>query len=85
MGSAINEVLDNSEEAVHRCRQRCEYFGLCGGGAGSNKSWEQGTFNCTETQACRYRIKAVADVVLAGMEQELNLAAEASGADPATR
>ena len=60
---------------VDRCRQSCEYFGLCGGGARSNKYWEQGTFNCTETQACRYRIKAFADVVLAGMKQELDLAA----------
>jgi uncharacterized protein len=64
---------------VEHCRRSCDYFGLCGGGAGSNKYWERGTFDCTETQACRYRIKAVADVVLAGMERDLDLAA----ADPA--
>ena len=51
----------------------------------ATKHWEQSTFDCNETQACRYRIKAVADVVLAGMEQELDLeAAEAPAADRAT-
>ncbi len=61
---------------VESCRRSCDYFGLCGGGAGSNKYWERGSFDCTETQACRYRIKAVADVVLAGMEQELAISAD---------
>lgn len=59
---------------VERCRQSCAYFALCGGGAGSNKYWEHGTFDCTVTQACRYRTQLVADVVLAGMERELGLA-----------
>lgn len=60
---------------VERCRQSCAYFGLCGGGAGSNKYWEHGTFDCTVTQACRYRTQLVADVVLDGMEKALGLAA----------
>jgi uncharacterized protein len=59
---------------VERCRQSCAYFALCGGGAGSNKYWEHGTFDCTVTQACRYRTQLVADVVLAGMERQLGLA-----------
>jgi uncharacterized protein len=58
---------------VARCRRECDYFGLCGGGAGSNKYWEHGSFDCSVTQACRYRIQLVADVVLAGMEEELGL------------
>lgn len=58
---------------VERCRRSCEYFGLCGGGAGSNKYWEHGTFDCTTTQHCRYRIQLVADVVVEGMERELGL------------
>ncbi len=59
---------------VERCRSSCEYFGLCGGGAGSNKYWEHGSFDCSTTQHCRYRIQLVADVVVTGMEQELGLA-----------
>ncbi|MCX5931053.1 MAG: GRRM system radical SAM/SPASM domain protein, partial [Cyanobacteria bacterium] len=58
---------------VDLCRRDCAYFGLCGGGAGSNKYWEHGRFDYSVTEACRYRIQLVADVVLAGMEQELGL------------
>jgi len=59
---------------IDLCRSNCDYFSLCGGGAGSNKYWEHGTFTGAETQACRYRIKLVADVVLAGLERSLGLA-----------
>ena len=61
------------ESLLPPCRRECAYFGLCGGGAGSNKYWEHGTFACSETQACRYRIKITADVVLAGLEEALGL------------
>ena len=67
---------------IERCRQSCDYFGLCGGGAGSNKYWERGTFDCAETQACRYRIKLVADVVLAGLEATLGLTPEPNNPAP---
>jgi uncharacterized protein len=58
---------------VELCRQSCEYFGLCGGGAGSNKYWENGSFNSSETWACRYRIKAIADIVMDRLENSLGL------------
>jgi uncharacterized protein len=59
---------------VSLCRRSCEYFGLCGGGAGSNKYWEHGRFDVSATQHCRFRIQLVADVVVEGMERELGLA-----------
>ena len=71
----FQRVLAEISSGVERCRRSCDYFGLCGGGAGSNKYWEHGTFDCSVTQHCRYRIQLVADVVLAGMEQQLGLAA----------
>jgi len=58
---------------VERCRQTCQYFGLCGGGAGSNKYWENGTFNSTATKACNYRIKVVTDIVLEGLERSMGI------------
>ena len=60
---------------VELCRSSCGHFGLCGGGTGSNKYWEHGRFDCSQTQHCRYRIQLVADVVLEGLEQELGLLA----------
>lgn len=68
-------VRGEIEAGVQLCRQECAYFGLCGGGAGSNKYWEHGRFDGSVTEACRYRIQLVADVVLTGMEQELGLSA----------
>ncbi len=62
---------------VEACRSSCAYFGLCGGGAGSNKYWEHGRFDGSQTQACRYRIQLVADVVLAGLENQLGLSSPA--------
>ncbi|MFM2159302.1 MAG: hypothetical protein RLZZ124_1776, partial [Cyanobacteriota bacterium] len=70
----FQQVRDEIAAGVQACRSGCEYFGLCGGGAGSNKYWEHGRFDGTATQHCRYRIQLVADVVLEGMEQELGLA-----------
>jgi uncharacterized protein len=61
------------QQGMTMCQQTCEYFGVCGGGAGSNKYWENGTFASTETQACRFRIKAVTDIALDRLEQSLNL------------
>ena len=66
-------VRDEIAAGVEACRASCDYFGLCGGGAGSNKYWEHGRFDGTETQHCRYRIQLVADVVLDGMEAQLEL------------
>ena len=66
-------IYQDMKAGVELCRQTCDYFGLCGGGAGSNKYWEKGTFNCAETMACRYRIKEVADVVIEAFENSLGL------------
>lgn len=71
----FQQVHGEIRAGVEACRASCAYFGLCGGGAGSNKYWEHGRFDGTETQACRYRIQLVADVVLEGMEKALGLAA----------
>jgi len=71
----FQQVHREMAAGVAACRAGCAYFGLCGGGAGSNKVFELGRFDGSETQACRYRIQLVADVVLAGLEQQLGLAA----------
>ncbi|MEY4297657.1 MAG: hypothetical protein RLZZ423_836 [Cyanobacteriota bacterium] len=71
----FQQVQAEITAGVEACRAGCAYFGLCGGGAGSNKYWEHGRFDASETQHCRYRIQLVADVVLEGMERELGLVA----------
>jgi uncharacterized protein len=70
----FQRIQRDMSAGIELCRSSCDYFRLCGGGAGSNKYWEHGSFACAETQACRYRIKVVADVVLAGLERSFGLA-----------
>lgn len=38
---------------VERCRRRCPYFGFCGGAHASNRYFELGRFDATETEHCR--------------------------------
>jgi uncharacterized protein len=75
----LEEVLTNQQfkivnteiqEGVAKCRQTCDYFLLCGGGCPSNKVFENGTFNSTETMACRLRIKAATNATIGYLEQK---------------
>jgi uncharacterized protein len=70
---AFQQIAAEMAAGVEECRHSCDHFALCGGGAGSNKYWEKGTLACSETQACRWRVKVVADVVLSGLERSLGL------------
>jgi uncharacterized protein len=38
---------------VERCRDACPYFGFCGGAHASNRFFELGRFDATETEHCR--------------------------------
>lgn len=62
------------QRGVKACRDTCDYFLLCGGGAPSNKLYENGSFNSTETAACRMHVKAPTDAFLAFLEQKYYLA-----------
>jgi uncharacterized protein len=59
------------ETGVAACAAECSYFGLCRGGAPSNKLAEHGGFGGTETLFCRFAEKTVADVVLRRLEAQL--------------
>ncbi len=56
---------------VAACQSECPYFSLCGGGAPSNKLAENGRFESTATQYCTFRYQITAEIVLRGMEWEL--------------
>jgi uncharacterized protein len=57
---------------VAMCRESCDYFTLCGGGAPANKFFENGSFATTETRHCATRIKANAGIVLDHLEGVTN-------------
>lgn len=52
------------QNGVNKCEATCGYFSFCGGGPVGNKLFENGTFNSTETLACRYRIKRLVDMLI---------------------
>ncbi|MGH6689584.1 MAG: cyclophane-forming radical SAM/SPASM peptide maturase GrrM/OscB [Gammaproteobacteria bacterium] len=55
-------------EGVRNCRDRCQYFSLCGGGAPVNKMYETGSFTTTETAYCRNVVQAPIQVQLEALE-----------------
>lgn len=65
----FNEIM----KGVWMCRQTCSYYNLCGGGAPSNKLYENKTFASTETNFCRYSRKIIIDSIVESMEEILEL------------
>lgn len=77
LGNVYNDLIIDMEKTgkfqkmygeilagVKKCSDECDYFGLCGGGAPSNKYYENKTFNSSETQYCRFNKKILVDVYL---------------------
>ncbi len=64
-------IYQDMKAGVDLCRDSCQYFGVCGGGAGSNKYWENGSFRSSDTKACFYRTKIITDLVLDRLENLL--------------
>jgi uncharacterized protein len=56
------------EAGVAACARVCGHFGVCGGGAPSNKYFEHGHFAGTETLYCRLARKATLDATLTAWE-----------------
>jgi uncharacterized protein len=64
--STLNEI----KMGVRKCKSECPYFQVCGGGAPSNKLWENGTFNSTSTSYCTARFKIITDIILEHFENQ---------------
>ena len=51
------------QDGIMKCKQSCAYFPVCGGGAPSNKWFENGSFDSTETIFCRFKKQYVMDAI----------------------
>jgi uncharacterized protein len=60
------------QDGVERCRNSCEYFWFCGGGAPTNKLAEAGAFNAAETNYCRSSIQRPLRLVLERLEKQIS-------------
>jgi uncharacterized protein len=70
-----NELLKSMtgeiNAGIQKCREECEYFYVCGGGAPANKYFENGSFNSSETNYCKHNIKIPTELVLSYLEENL--------------
>lgn len=57
------EIQSEIDLGIEQCRA-CNYFSVCGGGLPSNKFYENGSFNSTETLRCRLQIQEITEVLL---------------------
>ena len=69
--AAFQKTRREIDAGISWCRETCDYFGVCGGGAPANKFFEHGGFDGTETMYCRLTKKAVIDIVVADIEADL--------------
>jgi uncharacterized protein len=70
-------LLREIHAGVKRCKETCEYFEVCGGGAPSNKLFEKGTFDVAATSFCESSVKVPLRIVLEDLESAL----EGTGAE----
>jgi uncharacterized protein len=66
-------IAEEIQEGMKMCQQSCQYFSYCGGGAPSNKYYENGSFASKETMYCRHTIQLPFDIVLADLEKTLEI------------
>ncbi len=69
----FRRVYEDILAGVKLCRERCQYFNVCGGGSACNKYWENGTFRSSETMTCRLYEQIITDVVLDKLEAAFGL------------
>jgi len=62
-------MLADIESGVEMCRERCEYFSVCGGGEPVNKLAENGSFASSETTYCRLIKMRGTDLILNALER----------------
>ena len=67
--AAMQRMARDIELGVAACRQSCEYFSVCGGGAPVNKLSEAGSFASARTQFCELTQMVPTDLILGALER----------------
>jgi uncharacterized protein len=69
-GSNMSNYVNEFFSGVNKCQSECGYFVFCGGGQASNKYFEHGNLNVTETRYCRSTKKYPVETVLSAFERK---------------
>jgi uncharacterized protein len=62
--AVFKQTHDEIRSGVELCRSNCRYFEVCGGGAPSNKMFENNSLESGETSFCRLSTQAAADALI---------------------
>ena len=65
---ALKSEIDSG---VVKCKESCEYFSVCGGGAPANKLGELGTMDASVTRFCECTVMGTADLVLSLVDEQV--------------
>jgi uncharacterized protein len=70
---SMQRMAQDIERGVALCRDTCDYFSVCGGGAPVNKLTENGSFTTDRTRFCELTQMVPTDLILDALERmELN-------------
>jgi len=70
---SFQQVLADIEAGNQKCAKTCKFYQHCGGASPSNKYYENGTFDSTETHQCRSTVQMPMEIVLADFEERLGI------------
>jgi uncharacterized protein len=80
----FTRVAREISAGVNACRQTCRYFGVCGGGAPTNKMMENGSLASGETLFCRLSVQTAADALLRFLSEAAATKPNMQGLEAAT-
>jgi uncharacterized protein len=69
--NVFKSITREINAGVKKCKKECQFFYVCGGGAPSNKYYENNSFNSTETNYCRYTIQIPTLIALSYLEEKV--------------
>jgi uncharacterized protein len=78
----LKRMQADIDAGIALCRERCEYFSVCGGGEPVNKLFENGSFATAETTYCRMTKMRATDLVLDRLENVSNVVGGGEAAPP---
>lgn len=62
-------IFETIRKGVNKCRKTCDYYSLCGGGAASNKFFETGRFDSSETNFCKLHKQVPLEICLRTIDE----------------
>jgi uncharacterized protein len=66
---SMQHMAHDIERGVALCRDTCDYFSVCGGGAPVNKLTENGSFTTDRTRFCELTQMVPTDLILDALER----------------